>query len=157
MEQIELETPTSLFSLSIDSNSKSHLSEAAKWAKFLSIVGMVMLALMIVFAIVGITMLNKFSGAFDTSNGSNVAGYGSAVFAIYFVVIGVIWFFPLLFTYRFANKMKVALAGNDQQALNTSFQNLKICYRYVGILTIVLLAIYALVIVFALIGAAALG
>ena len=65
-----------------------------------------------------------------------------------------IWFFPLLFLLRFANKMRFALAGNDQQALNTSVQNLKICFRYVGIITIIILALYAIALVFVVIGAA---
>ncbi len=69
------------------------------------------------------------------------------------IVAAVIWFFPLLYTIRFANQMKVALAGNDQQALNKSFQNLKICLRYLGIVTIIILAIYAIIIVFAIVGA----
>jgi hypothetical protein len=73
--------------------------------------------------------------------------------AVYMIIIAVIWFFPLLFTLRFANGMKRALAGNDQQALNTAFQNLKVCMRYLGIITIVILAIYAIIIVVAIITA----
>ena len=43
----------------------------------------------------------------------------------------------------------------DQNALNISPQNLKICFRYVGIITIIILALYALAIVFAIVGATA--
>jgi hypothetical protein len=39
--------------------------------------------------------------------------------------------------------MKVALAGNDQPALNSAVQNLKMCLRYIGILTIIIMALYA--------------
>ena len=38
--------------------------------------------------------------------------------------------------------MRTALATSDQLALNTSFQNLKIMFRYVGILTIIVVALY---------------
>jgi uncharacterized membrane protein (DUF485 family) len=66
-----------------------------------------------------------------------------------------LYFFPCLFLFRFASKMKHALAANDQAQLNTSFQNLKSLFRFVGILTIIFLAFYAIAIVFGLLGAAA--
>lgn len=156
MEEFEIHAPQ-IFELTIDSTTKSHLSEAAKWAKFLAVVGMIFLGLMIVAGIFGSTMIFRMAGNELDGPGGNFASYGSLLMAVYVVIIAAIWFFPLLFTFRFSSQMKVALAGNDQQALNHSFQNLKRCYRFVGILTIILLAIYALVIVFALIGAAAMS
>ena len=42
---------TSLFGFGIDQSSRAHLSEAAKWAKFLAIVGFVMCGLIVVMAI----------------------------------------------------------------------------------------------------------
>jgi hypothetical protein len=53
--------------------------------------------------------------------------------------------------------MKTALNTNDQLTLNTSFQNLKIMFRYVGILTIVMLSFYALAILMMIIMAATTG
>jgi hypothetical protein len=147
--------PTSeLFSLSIDPATKTHLSEAAKWARFLAIVGMVFLALIIIFGFFGAAMLFSTANSFGGSEyGAGMGGIGSTFFAVYIVIAAVIWFFPLLFTLRFANQMKIALAGDDQQALNKSFQNLKICLRFLGIVTIIILAIYAIIIVFAIVGA----
>jgi predicted secreted protein len=84
-----------------------------------------------------------------------MATYGSGIFATYMIVVAVIYFFPLLFTLRFANKMRAALNGNDQQALNTSFQNLKACFRYIGIITIIALVFLAIGLVFGIMGAAA--
>jgi hypothetical protein len=143
-----------LFSLSIDPVTKSHLAEAAKWAKFLAIVGMVFLALLIIFGFFGAAMLFSTTSNFGGPEYGSVGmpAYASTIFAVYMIVAAVIWFFPLLYTIRFANQMKVALAGNDQQALNKSFQNLKICLRYLGIVTIIILAIYAIIIVFAIVG-----
>jgi hypothetical protein len=146
-----MESP--LFSLTIDPVTKSHLSETARWAKFLAITGMIFLFLMILLMTLGSTLIfSKFSNL-ETSNGSNMASMASLGMAVYMIIIAVIWFFPLLFTLRFANGMKRALAGNDQQALNTAFQNLKVCMRYLGVITIVILAIYAIIIVVAIITA----
>jgi len=44
--------------------------------------------------------------------------------------------------FRFANQMKTALYGNDQEDLNASFQNLKKYFRYVGIITIISLGMW---------------
>jgi hypothetical protein len=153
---MEQTSNTSLFSLSIDPVTKAHLSEAARWARFLAIVGMIGLALMIVFGIFGSAMMFSAAGSLDGNYGaSGMAAYGSGFFATYIIIVAVLYFFPLLFTLRFANKMRTALSANDQQALNSAFQNLKICYRYIGILTIIGLVFLAIAVVFGIIGAAA--
>ena len=51
--------------------------------------------------------------------------------------------------------MRTALHENNQDALNRSFQNLKILYRYWGILTVIGLALFAIFVLFAIIGRAA--
>jgi hypothetical protein len=135
-----------LFSLAIDPVTKAHLNETARWAKFLAITGMVFLFLMILFGVLGSSFLfSRFSGM--PAGSANLTSYASIGIAVYMIIIAVIWFFPLMFTLRFASQMKGALAGNDQQALNASFQNLKITMRYLGVVTIVVLAVYAIILV----------
>ncbi|WP_148661283.1 DUF5362 family protein [Flavisolibacter tropicus] len=149
---MEYDQTTALFNLNVDTVTKAHLSETAKWARFLSVVGFVLLGL---FLLGGIAV-SLYSERPLNNYGGNAAfsAYGVGMSFI-LLFTGVIWFFPLLFLYRFASRMKTALNGNDQNALNTSFQNLKICFRYVGIITIIILALYALLLVFAIVGVAA--
>ena len=143
---------TSLFGFGIDQSSRAHLAEAAKWAKFLAIVGFVMCGLIIV--------LSFFIGAlFSTSMSryGDSAAFGSGFGIIMTIVdlsFAVLYFFPCLFLFRFANNMIVALNSNEQITLNRSFQNLKIMFRYVGILTIIVLALYIIAFVFGILGAA---
>lgn len=147
----------SLFSLSIDPLTKAHLAETAKWARFLAIVGMVLLVLMIIFGLFFSTMMATSSNPFEepTEGGAGLmSGLGIGM-AIMYILLALIWFFPLLYLLRFANSMKAALHSSDQTALNVSFQNLKSCFRYVGIFTIILLALYALFFAIALLGGAA--
>jgi hypothetical protein len=147
---------STLFGLSVDPISKAHLAEAARWARFLAIVGFIVCGLIV---IVGIF----FGSFFSTMNSSysrydsdtNVAGSLGAAMAVVYILVAVLYFFPTLFLYRFAAKMKVALLSDDQDTLNVSFQNLKKMFRYVGILTIILLSFYAIALVFALIAAGA--
>ena len=150
-------TNTSLFSLNVDPLTKAHLSETAKCARFLAIVGMVFLGL-VALGSVFVLIAGSMNG-FQNSNGE--LSYPSGIFsffgvgaALFYLLLLLVWFFPLLYLLRFANKMRTALAGNDQQALNTSFQNLKACLRFVGIITLIILAFYAIAIIFGVIGAA---
>ena len=153
-----MEQNASLFNLSIDPVTKEHLSETAKWARFLAIVGLVLLALMVVFGIYFSTVVassatSQFEDDFGTSRSNPFAAMGVGM-AIVYVILALIWFFPLLFLLRFSNKMRSALAGNDQNLLNNAFQNLKASMRYVGIVTIIILVIYALIFVIAIATAA---
>ena len=142
---MEQDQNTSLFGLGIDNISKSHLSEAAKWARFLAICGFIFLGLMIIYGIVVSFVMVDMASALsqvDSTPGENslknMMGIGMVIFYIVFAVIA---FFPYYFLLRFANKMKAALISNDQDALNGSFQNLKILYRYMGILMIISLVL----------------
>lgn len=154
---MEQTSSTSLFSLSIDPVTKTHLSEAAKWARFLAIVGMIFLVMMILAGVFGSAMLFSTMGGMDDNygGGTGMGAYGSGIMAAYLVVIAVIYFFPLLFTLRFANQMRTALNANDQQALNASFLNLKATFRYIGVFTIILLVFMAIGLIFGIVGAAA--
>ena len=131
---------TSLFGLNIDPVSKGHLSEAARWAKFLAICGFIMLGLMLLYGFLMFLFFVQFSKLEDTYQSNEIKNTLSAVMFIFYLVCAVLAFFPYFFLLRFANKMKRALESDDQSELNNSFMNLKILYRYLGILTIIGLA-----------------
>jgi hypothetical protein len=146
---------TELISLGIDSNSRDHLTEAARWARFLAIVGFVICGLITLFGIfansIFSSMLSKMGeGEFE---GMDMSGMGSMLAVIY-IGIALLYFFPCLFLFRFANYMKAALISGDQEKMNRSFQNLKKMLRFVGILTIFIICLYVLGILMVFAGAA---
>ena len=156
---MEQNQETSLFGFGIDQSSRAHLYEAAKWAKFLAIVGFVMCGLIVVVAIFAGSIFAFFFKSYNEDYPSSAAltgGMGAFV-AIFYIGMAILFFLPYLFLFRFATRMKTALNTNDQLTLNTSFQNLKIMFRYVGILTIVILSFYALIILIAIATAATTG
>jgi hypothetical protein len=79
------------------------------------------------------SLQNRYEVQSSGAYGSGVAA-GSAFI---FVIMAVVAFLPFLYMLRFSNQMRIALAGNDQENLNASFQNLKRYFRYVGIITII--------------------
>jgi hypothetical protein len=56
----------------------------------------------------------------------------------------VIYFFPCLFLFNYSVRLRRALKTDDQIKLNQSLKNQKMLYRYMGIVTIIMLAIYAI-------------
>jgi hypothetical protein len=133
--------------LQIDPIARAHLSETAKWANFLSIVGFVLSVIIAVLALFAGTILgtlgNSFGGSF----------IGAGFIMVVYLLIAALYFFMSLYLYRFASKMKAALYANDQESLNYSFANLKSLYKLMGILTVVYLSFIALALVLGIAGA----
>lgn len=134
-----MEQSNNLFELQIDHQGTSFLRETAKWSKFLAIIGFVFIGLVL--------LILLFAGAGMSSLMSSTYGsaMGGLVGTVVFGAMMLIYLFPCLYLYKFATKMQVALRNNDQESLNKSFENLKSCFKFMGILMIVILAIYALV------------
>jgi hypothetical protein len=141
---MQQEQDVSLFSLNLDQTGRGHLSEAARWAKFLSIVGFIICGFIIVMGLFFGSLMSMFSSRYDNNPYGDLSVQGSGLgtaMLVYYLIVGILYFIPNLFLFRFATKMKTALAANDQDVVNLSFQNLKACFRFVGILTIIFLAI----------------
>jgi hypothetical protein len=146
----------SIFGLSVDDSNRAHLSEAAKWGRFLAIVGFVVCGLIVLGGIIMVLSANRLQNEM-----SDYPGYRRSAFSVFgaglafvYIVVAVVYFFPCLFLLRFSNAMKIALAGNDQDQLTESFKNLKVMFRYVGIILIILLSIYAFIFLIAILSAA---
>jgi hypothetical protein len=157
---MEHQQDSSLFSMSVDQAGKAHLAEAARWAKFLSVMGFIGCGLIVLVGVFFGSIFSSFTSGFERSSPygevSPTTGLGAAMAFVY-IIIALIYFFPCLFLFRFATKMKTALASNDQETLNTSFQNLKATFRFIGILTLIGLCFWVLAIVVSLLGAATSG
>jgi predicted PurR-regulated permease PerM len=152
-----MEQHQSLFSLSIDPVTKSHLNDTARWAKFLSIVGMVVLLLALAGTILGLTLFSNSSSvvfSFNNEQSDQVTNAMKLGMVIGTIIMVTIAFFPLLFLLQFANRMKRALAANEQDDLNDAFLQLKKYFRYLGIIVIIVLALYALMFILAIMGTA---
>lgn len=135
--------------LGLDNDAKDYLLLAAKWARFLAIVGFVFCALM--------TIVAFFVGAIFSTLGNmvpNMAMMGgsviSAAFTGLYLIAAALMFFPCWYLFQFATKAIASIKKND--TLSESFKNLKSCFKFHGVVVIVMLSFYSIVIVFALIG-----
>ena len=138
--------------LTVTSISRNFLSETAKWAKFLSILGFVGCGLMAIasFAL-PLLMSNMPGNELMPMGGAMLKGMGSMLTVVYFG-LAVLLLMPCLYLYRFSTKMKIALMQSDSNVLDASFGNMKSFFKFYGIMTIVLLAFYVLIFIIAIIG-----
>jgi len=142
---------TSLFELQVDHEATVYLKDAARWAKFLAIMGFVFCGL---FVLIGLFAGSFMATMYGTMNTGRAGIMGGAFFTIIYIGLALLYFFPCLYTFNFAKKMQMALRSNDQLQLNQSLRNLKACYRYMGILMIIGLCFWGLAIVAGVIGSA---
>lgn len=131
--------------LVISDEIRTFLLTTAKWCKIISIIGFVGIVLGLLFVIGFIFTLNSIG-----SNSGTLSGYES-IFSGFFGFVNIIliglYFLPIYYLYKFSEYIKKGLMLNDQQELELGFENLKKHYQFVGIMTLILLSLYALTIV----------
>ncbi|QHI36117.1 hypothetical protein IMCC3317_14710 [Kordia antarctica] len=137
------------FELRLNENSKNFLRETAKWAFILSIVGFIMIGIFVFVAVLFIVMSSALS-----SNVSPFAqsGLGTEYISIVYLVMALLYFFPVFYLYKFSRKMKSALIEKNTEDLTAAFSNLKSHYKFIGITMLIVIGIYVLIFAFALIG-----
>lgn len=152
MEQ-EIQSQQPLFGLNIDPTIKAHLSETASWGRFLAIIGFIACALLVVVGIFFVSIVGTMGARYGSYDGPSLTStFGPAIMVVY-IIVAILYFFPCLFLLRFANRMKTALAADNQADLTVAFQNLKALFRFVGVLTIIVLCLYLLALIFGGLGA----
>lgn len=122
---------------------EAYLKETAKWGKFLAIVGYVLMGILVLVAIammLGMSALSKATGH----------SFFSVWIGMIYILLAGVYYVPITYLYRFSVRIKQAVLNNNEEAYTTAFQNLKSLFKFLGIFTIVILAIYALALVVAL-------
>jgi hypothetical protein len=130
-------------SLVINAEIESYLQETAKWGKFLAIVGYVSIGLFVILALVmmlGVSQLN---------NVPNV-GFPVGLIGFIYILIAVLYYFPVNYLYRFSARIKEGINLKNQISINSGFQNLKSLFKFMAICTIVVLSIYGLILLIAI-------
>jgi hypothetical protein len=129
----------------------SYLTESAKWGKFLAIMGFIFCGLMAVLAF----LLPKLITSLPAY--SNYSSAMQAVMTVVYLAGAVLLFFPCFYLYKFSVKMQVAVKETSQETFDESLMSMKSMFKFYGILTIVLLSLYALIFVLGMLGLAMRG
>ncbi len=128
--------------LALNPNAEHHLDETIKWTKFLSIVGFVMMAIML--AIPFIFMAITFP--------EEIEGFSGFQFLPLLLVVA-LYFFPIYYLFKFSVEARTALRSKEDAFINNALKFLKLHYRFIGIMFIIVLAIYLFIFIAFILGA----
>lgn len=115
-----------------------NLNTTQKWAKFLAILGFIGVGIMFIAGFVVMLMGSSFNSLTPYPMPFGVLG-------IVYIILAALYFFPLLYLWKFATNIKNAIVRNVQNIAEKAFFNLMAHYRFVGILTIVIISLYLLI------------
>ncbi len=125
-----------------------HMNEIRKWTQFMSILGFVVVGLLLLLGVV-------FLIASITRAPMQIEEFGTAYWpwlGIFFLLFALVYFFPVLYMYRFSmyakqSLMQITSGGSSNELMANAILYMKKHFRYSGIFTIVILALYLLVII----------
>lgn len=152
------------FELQFTSEAQSFLRETAKWAKFIAIIGFILVGLYVIMALVMFAMGGTMAAAsqdlegIEGMEGMGAGGMMGAIGAaggIIYLLVALLYFFPMLYLYRFASKAQFALNNNNTEQLTSSMENLKSHYKFMGILMLIAVIFVALGFLIMIIGVGA--
>lgn len=138
---------TQLTELNLNAHSRSFLKEIAGWTYFLSIIGFIFVGLFLLIAVFASSIYNNMA-QFSQELPVNVGLFMTAVY----VIVALIYFFPILFLFKFSKRLKSALKSKEDEELASALEMLKSHYKFVGVFTIIVLSLYALAIISGLLG-----
>jgi hypothetical protein len=121
---------------------KIYLNETSKWGKFLAIMGFIGMGLMVLLAFF---MMLGFSTLGDIPQ----TEFPLSFMGFFYFLFALIYFFPVNYLYKFSIQVKKGITTDDQSSLTSGFQNIKSLFKFLGIFTIVILSLYALILVIA--------
>lgn len=123
--------------LKLTGASIENLRMTARWANFISIVGFVFIGLMLLgaFAIMG--MSNSYSRIL-------MGNIDPMTIGIIYLIMAVIYFFPVFYLFQFASKMKQSIEQKNSLTMDEATSFLRRHYQFIGILTIIGISLYVL-------------
>ncbi|MEZ4912292.1 MAG: DUF5362 family protein [Saprospiraceae bacterium] len=147
LENIGRTTP---IGMELDDLAKSYLNESAKWAKLLAIAGFIFIGFMVIIGIammVSLNLLNSVSNELSSLSGSMGIGLG-----FFYILMALIYLYPVWKLYEFANFSKQALSSNNSDLLTKAMESQKSMYKFWGILTAIILGLYVILFLLGLVG-----
>jgi hypothetical protein len=129
--------------IEVEQDTLAQLNTARKWAMFLAIMGFIFLGLVLIIGLLAGTFLTAFS------TGQKGLGIPESMMFIPIILLGAIYFFPVLFLFRFSKHTSHAVNTLSKIEFHKAVKNLKAYFAYIGILIIIILSLYIVILVVA--------
>lgn len=123
------------------------LRESAKWCLFLSILGFIGIAFMILGGLFMSAAMSVIPDNPAMGGGMNPFGAIKAYIGIMYIVIAALYFFPIYYLYKYATGTKRALESSNSEVLSDALVNLKSHHKFLGITAIVVISLYIVIII----------
>lgn len=140
--------------LQVDDTVRANMLEMGRWGKFLAIVGFISMGLMILMGLFMLTAMSKVTmpasefGDAPMATGSAFGSMmGGAMFFIY-IILAALYFYPTYALYKYSVLVKRGINTEDQFTFNKAFGYLRGCFKYLGILVLIMICIYAMFFIF---------
>ncbi len=124
--------------LEINEQGNIYIEETSKWARFLSIIGFIVLF----FALIGGLGVMMASSAAVRSTGMPFSG---AILGLFYIIMALLYFFPSFYLYKFGSLARKGIQTENISDLNEGLRYLKNFFRFTGILVIVIIGFYIIV------------
>jgi hypothetical protein len=137
-----MENLTEIKKIELEEATLRDIDTTRKWSMFIAILGFIAIGLVIIIGLIAGVFLSAFN--------SGDAQLGSAEMILIFVLLLLmmaIYFFPLLYLYRFSKHAGNAVRTMDKDLMAEAFRYLRKYYVFIGILTIVVLAFYVIALI----------
>ena len=138
-----MEAPLESRKIEIEQETLNHLNTTRKWAMFLAISGFIFLGLIIIIGLIAGTFLSAFS------SGEKGLGIPESLMFVPVLFIAVVYFFPVLFLFRFSKHASHAVHKLDKLELHKAIKNLKFYFVYIGVLIILVFSLYVAILIVA--------
>jgi hypothetical protein len=148
--RVNPQSESGIFNIEVDEVAKATLLETARWTKFLAVIGIVVLSLLLLAGISAGAIMSSV----DSSYSSMFTAMGTAGMITYCLVVIAIQFYPIYAMMKFSTMVKRALNTADKVQFNEALGYLKGIFKYIGIVTIIVISLYGLIFIFAAIGIA---
>lgn len=130
--------------LAINEQIKVYLKEISNWTFFLSILGFIGVGFMVLAGI----FVAALSGSIpEESNPYSQFGISMSLIGMIYILLSLLYFFPILYLFNFSRKTKTAIESNRIEDFTAGFANLKSHYKFVGILAIVMIVLYLMALI----------
>lgn len=133
---------------------RSYIYETAKWTKFLSVVGLVVAAFLALMALSANAIMQELLVA---APGNPMGQLGSTFLTVYFLSFSLMLFYPSFLLFKYSNAANTAVLYADQESFTIAMKKMKSVFKFWGIMTIIVLALYLLSILLAVVAKIGMG
>ena len=116
-------------SLNITESMFLSLKQTKPWTMLMSIIGFIYVGFMIIFGLGGSFLFSRF--------GAPRPFPSSIIFTVMYLIMGILYFFPCLFLFKFSSSIGRLLEGGGAAEMEEALVNQKSFWKFIGILAII--------------------